>query len=889
MKRLCFVNILLLIFTVNLFAKKPESVAFYYASNPPKELFLFYDWVVVQPGAVDLQKYERRGKTLAYFSLSEREYDSKTPKGWILGKNEAWKSHILDITDRGYREDLKFRVGKLMKSFDGIFFDTLDSYHMTDLSDKEKREYEKALASFIRGCKESFPNKLILVNRGFEIYDSISDSVDGVVAESLFSGLDVKSMKPKPVGKEDRDWLLMQLERVKKDGKPVIVVDYLVPPFKGASKIAKKIESLGFIPYIADPMLEKIGVGTVSVVPREVLVLYQGKEADETNAHRLYSLPLEYLGFVPKLLSVERELPKGSVFGRYAAIVVALEQNELKHPKKFFDWVSTQIKDGVKVLFIDGFGTENRALLNSLGLEIVKKSDLKYKSATSIVNVERFEIEPNIELAPFFLTSKEQKVLVGFANADKEYATAAITPWGGYLLPGSSTVQLFNSDLWAVDPFKLFKKALRLPSIPVPDMSTENGRRILFVHIDGDGFIERALYKNGKYASQVLLEDILKRYKIPHSVSVIEGEIAPWGAYGKDSDKLMSIAKDIFAQKSVEPASHTFSHPFKWKKSEGMAEGYALNIPNYRFNLRREILGSLKFVDSLLPKDEKAEMIFWSGDCRPSSEALKLCYENGILNINGGVTVVTDENPWLSYISPSGIERGSYFQVYAAVQNENIFTDGWKNYAGYKKVIQSFKRTEFPRRLKPIDIYYHFFSASKKASIEALKSVYEWSLSQKVIPIYTSEWIRKVLDFREISIAKSGDSWMVYGRGDLKSLRLPYPPSIKESKGVLGYKKREDFFYVHLDGSKYHRISLKRDGKESDYIVETNALVKRDSNGIWSFEGALPLEAKIYTPSECRLVGDLKRVNVSFKDGVSTIKGAERGSYAFGVECDENE
>ena len=32
-------------------------------------------------------------------------------------------------------------------------------------------------------------------------------------------------------------------------------------------------------------------------------------------------------------------------------------------------------------------------------------------------------------------------------------------------------------------------KALRLPDMPVPDVTTESGRRMLLVHMDGDGFV----------------------------------------------------------------------------------------------------------------------------------------------------------------------------------------------------------------------------------------------------------------------------------------------------------------------------------------------------------------------------------------------------------------
>lgn len=42
-----------------------------------------------------------------------------------------------------------------------------------------------------------------------------------------------------------------------------------------------------------------------------------------------------------------------------------------------------------------------------------------------------------------------------------------------------------------------------------------------------------------------------------------------------------------------------------------------------------------------------------------------------------------------------GIDKDGYFQVYSAMQNENIYTDEWKGpFYGYQNVIQTFELTE---------------------------------------------------------------------------------------------------------------------------------------------------------------------------------------------------
>ncbi len=52
---------------------------------------------------------------------------------------------------------------------------------------------------------------------------------------------------------------------------------------------------------------------------------------------------------------------------------------------------------------------------------------------------------------------------------------------------------------WILDPFAFLRKALRLVPLPSPDATTENGRRIATVHIDGDGFVSRAEVPGSPY------------------------------------------------------------------------------------------------------------------------------------------------------------------------------------------------------------------------------------------------------------------------------------------------------------------------------------------------------------------------------------------------------
>lgn len=364
---------------------------------------------------------------------------------------------------------------------------------------------------------------------------------------------------------------------------------------------------------------------------------------------------------------------------------------------------------------------------------------------------------------------------------------------------------------WVVDPFALLKQALRLSDIPVPDVTTENGRRLLLAHVDGDGFPSKAEAPGAPFAGEMLRREILERYRIPHTVSVIEAEVSPQGLYPKWADQLEGIAKRIFAMPHVEIASHSYSHPYLWDRrvshglfAESKEVDLNLNIPGYQMDLHREIIGSVDYIQKrLAPEGKPVKVFLWTGDTAPSAEALAISDAAGLLNMNGD-TSITRSSPSLTEVKSWGIRKGGHLQIYAPVTNENIYTNLWHGpFYGFERVIETFEMTDAPRRLKAVDIYYHSYSASKQASLKALHKAYQWALRHKLHPIYGSEYIRKVEDFYEFAIGREGEGWRLRGPGRLRTLRLPPSlgtPVVAESTGVAGYAPGVDGSYLHLAG-----------------------------------------------------------------------------------------
>jgi len=840
----------LLWFAISFLFASPQCVLFLYKREPLSDYLLqAYDWVVLPPENETPESLEERrfylkkhAKLLAYLPVGElRKEEGELFKELHIGKVERWGSKAVDFRSPAYREWLLKRARELVKrGFDGFFLDTLDTYRA--FAPKEEWEsYEKALEELIRELRRRFPEKLLVLNRGFEVLPKVEELVDAVVVESLFMGLEG------PVKEEDRAWLLERLKGLK---VPVIVVDYVPPEEQELRReVAEKIRSLGFIPYVADGSLSEPGY-SCPLLPRRVLLVYEDDLPLYSVANRLYQLPLEYLGFIPELVRPEELKPVTREGGYAAAVAVNLSEKG----KEFEEWVLKTVKRGVKVFFA-GSVPLSEETLKKLGVEadgLLEEKPEKVESALPYYEAP-YAPPPKMRL----LKPLKGKALLKVKVKGEEYAPLALTPWGGYAQSGA----LVNEEgLWVLNPFLVLKEALKPPPL-APDFTTENGRRLLTVHVDGDGFTQLSEVKRGAYASEVIRDEVIKAFPVPHTVSVIEGEIAPWGVHPDEAPKLEEIARSIFSLSFVEPASHSFSHPFTWNPEDPHAQylpyGYNLPIKGYKLDYRREIEGSLKYLEERLLDEKRPRVFQWTGYCNPVRWQVRLTYKLGVFNANGGDTSATFEKPFLKFVSPSGVNYGLYFHVYAPVQNENVYTNQWTYPLwGYQKVIQTFKLTEEPYRLKPVSIYYHFYSGQKLAPLKALKKVYRWALSQEVIPLYLSHYVASVLDFRGVALRKEGDAYRVLGSGHLRTLRVPsqlgFPDPLK-SKGLVGFRKVKDYYYLHLDGSGDYLIYFSSQ-KPYFYLVSSNGRVeyfKKEGN-------KLLLKLKAFVPLEAELGGRCK-------------------------------
>jgi polysaccharide biosynthesis protein PelA len=903
------------LFVGNVFgAVKPLSVALFYASSPPVNELKAFDVVVVDPdGGLTPARYGTGPSQLfAYVSVGEAERDRPYFKqfeaSWLIGENKAWKSKVVDVSNPAWQ---KFFLDQVIEplwqaGYRGFFLDTMDSYQLA-ATKENLPQMEAGLAATVRSIRERHPEARLILNRGFEIFERVKDITFAVAAESLYQNFSPASGKYGVVPDSDREWLLSHLNEVKKSGVPVIAIDYVQPGKRElARQTAEKIKELGFTPWVTDKDLSSLGIGKVEVLPRVVLGLYDGAEgkgdAFFTNLQRYIVMPLNYMGYTVEMHDLTKSLPDGVLEGRYAGVVIWSYSDSSGESKNLKDWVKRRIDEGVPLVFLERFGIPlDSNLQRLLGLEIVPGARA-VSPVRIVLKDSRFGFEqqplPNSDT---FVPLKLKKGSTLLSLASKNGLTsdvAAITPWGGYIYGPYVISQLLDDKTaWIVDPFRFFKDALRLPDMPVPDTTTENGVRLLLSHVDGDGFESKGEWPGARLAAEELRTNILEKYHLPTTISVITSIISPNGLYPDKSAHLEKIARSIFALSNVEGASHSFSHPFRWK-SDQIESGseveamHGLKVKDYDFNLEAEINGSLNYInEKLMPPGKKARMFLWTGNCVPGEDAVSLSYKAGVLNINGGDTVITNSNRTLTDVAPLGIARGDWFQVFAPNQNENVYTSLWtEKFYGYRRVLETFDLTNLPRRLKPVNIYYHYYSATKEASLKALKQVHDWASGQRLFGIYTSDYAEKVLDFNRTVIARDGQGWLVRNSGKLRELRLPSNlgyPDLENSFNLAGFNDHGESRYLHLKSGGEARVNLHDSAPVSPYLKSAGGyldLMERYGQNLkLSFTSHTPFTVVLGNTSGCRFANGIKPSGKSSANEL-TVDLTE-GKHALAIHC----
>jgi hypothetical protein len=864
-----------------------------YSATPDMAALKRHDLSILSPYArVDVHALIRSAhRPFAYLSAVEIAPDARYRAQVkelgipLLGKNANWGGDIADVSDPKWTEFVvnHLAAAAVKQGYRGFFLDTLDSVALAEKAHPERKQaFREGLVRLIRALKENYPDREIILNRGFGLLSEVVDVIDGVMVESLFQKYDFNTKTYVPESADGSQWLLNILTKIRNAGLNVYVLDYVGEnDLALADRTARKIESLGYNAFISTVALDGKFLKGASVpqlpagateFPRHILALYGNNLtnievrvsfATDSGVSHLLQMPLEWFGYdVEYLHTWQDQLPTvvspeiaGIILDRMVTIPPAKE-------RAFADWIIAQKRAGLKILFLGNIPFEdpevrahiaNELGMGGTGLPVEGLHGLKLERSGKHTN---FEAPIQLTLADFIdvQAPSGSDVWISFsasgAGRRVSFDPVFLTSWGGAMLdPHILFRRPDDYEMWKIDPFEFVRQWLGDSAFPGPDTTTRDGVRMFFAHIDGDGYRHNSAALRGARSGDYIYQALIRKYPFPVTCSIIEAEItaAIVGQSDADVKLLTGQAREMFRDEKVEAGSHSYSHPFFWLKKDrflGIYDRRNLHLKpklNYGQDVDyyREVVGSIRYIEKeLLPPGKTVEIMLWSGNCRPGTQALKWCEKIGVENMNGGDTAMTRRNRSFTRVFGATVPWGDSLQIYAAHQNENVYRKRWKGgaspgsvfWAGFTLALDSFNNTEEPRRLKPVNIYYHWYSGDNIASYNALKQLYEWSSKQELHSVTAAPYARLARDARATRIYRSGQNrWIARNEGYCRSYRMRWTgdvPDLAQCVGVSGWRRHKDTLYIHTTGRKQTEIALTRDSKRHLYLESSTAEIR---------------------------------------------------------------
>ena len=648
----------------------------------------------------------------------------------------------------------------------------------------------------------------------------------------------------------------------REDGAPEekeeLVIPDTAPPKERGKAVVAGLLALAFLAGIPPGLAHaagRNGGGNKSVsrgerLHRTCYVLYYGprKETRDANNFRAYwEFPLNYLGFDAVYRKMTRGFPDPASLSHYRAVFLQIDRNPLPDSLAFWRFVAGLLDRKIPFAILEDFPERRKSdpnfdaagvlrdrVLLRMGLKKegvwdTNPFDLNYGSRDP--SLEGFEYPLPLTPAafrPLVSLSPKNKIFLGVRsnearNEGLESPYGMVAPWGGMVFdPFMIRWPSLDAEhtLWFVDPFRFLESILHCRNLPRMDLTTLNGTRIFYSQVDGDAFETLSYYKRRRMSAEVLYREIFKPTPLPFTVSVITSQIDP---RVQGSRARVYWARKIFALPNVEAGSHTFSHPFYWvptkeQKDEGPTH---IEIPHYRLNLKAEIPGSIAYINqNLLPPGKSVRLLQWSGDTRPGPDALRELDGTGVANINGSDTRFDNNAPSYTFVFPYFRRVGPYVQYFNSDVNDYILTNDWKGpFYGYLNVTKTFLRTDRPRRVDPIDVYFHFYAGQRESALNALRQVLTWVGRQPIAPLYSSQFVAVEKGYIGARFDVEGRGkksvYRVLGYGADTTVRFDHAPELFPdpscSRGVIGYRHRGGSLYLYLlPGGTSARLCLGR-------------------------------------------------------------------------------
>ncbi len=328
-----------------------------------------------------------------------------------------------------------------------------------------------------------------------------------------------------------------------------------------------------------------------------------------SNIHNFLEMPANHLGYDINYYDIHSPLP---ALGDDVAGVVIWFNPGTKVPDihAYLNWLKNITRQGKKLIIMGDPGIQKaylkdhniiqawNAILGYIGVQddagwnqFTYNAEITYIDK-SMVGFERKLKPPFPEIPGFHILPGSKSVshlrmhISDSTDNNANFDMVITSPNGGFAAQGyifleeialkkkikehsaGKETKIVEDDEfeWIINPFLFLSRSLNIKTVPIPDTTTLDGRRIFYAHIDGDGWnniseIER-YNKTSTLSADVIYREILKNYPdFAFSVGLISEDVDPDCFAVPDSE---IVARRIFALPNVEPSSHTYSHPLYW-------------------------------------------------------------------------------------------------------------------------------------------------------------------------------------------------------------------------------------------------------------------------------------------------------------------------------------
>jgi hypothetical protein len=601
---------------------------------------------------------------------------------------------------------------------------------------------------------------------------------------------------------------------------------------------------------------------------RRVVALYDSRQTPSLRysyLHQIVQLPLNHLGLVVVYHDLRRGLPDAATMARARGIITWFTDSIRIDPGAYINWLHRQLKAGRRLVVLQHPGV----VPSSSSLPEIKRRfrrwvgahhQLTYRARVTHLDAGLMNFEkPLPPVLPAFNAVKAVKtrtqVVLSVTLDGKRSDLIVLGSAGAYAAADYAILVAPNQKppvrAWHINPFRFFRLAFNTAGLPKPDITTLSGRRILYSHIDGDGWRNRArqarFLKRRMNAAEVIYEEILLKYPdLPVTVGAVVGDLDPtW--YG--SQRQLDLARRIFRLPHVEVGHHTQSHPFAWAffrryraekerkylarypvrpgrsraasvfdrplagaAPKGMSPAHGThNFDRPRayavraFSLRQEIAESTVYLKSLLPDGKQVALYQWSGDTAPFPAAVAATAKAGLRNLNGGDGRMYRNFRSYAFVAPYGRWVGRHWQPYASQSNEHIYTRAWKGgFFAYAYLLETINNTGRPIRIMPINVYYHLYLGERQEGLAALKKILNRVRRMEIAPVKTSRFAAMSDGFVRTRLLRLGHRrWRVEARDGIETIRFDRAAAdcvdLARSHGVVGQRHHQGSLYVALD------------------------------------------------------------------------------------------